>query len=97
MKVRTPSPALAAIVGSVPLPRAKILQRVWQYVLSNSLQSQTIPKSFKADAKLRAVIEEDARNTREGEKKKRGPNPGPSVKPSYTMFEFSKALSRHLK
>lgn len=38
MKPLTPSPALAAVVGSTPLPRTEIISKLWVYIKANKLQ-----------------------------------------------------------
>ena len=41
MKALTPSPALAAVVGSAPLPRTEIISKLWVYIKANNLQDAT--------------------------------------------------------
>ena len=38
MKPLTPSPALAAVVGSTPLPRTEIISKLWVYIKQHNLQ-----------------------------------------------------------
>ena len=38
MKPLTPSAALAAVVGSEPLPRTEIISKLWVYIKANNLQ-----------------------------------------------------------
>ena len=56
MKALTPSPALAAVVGSAPLPRTEIISKLWVYIKANNLQDATNKRNINADAKLLAVF-----------------------------------------
>ena len=38
MKPMTPSAALAAVVGSKPIPRTEITKKIWDYIKKNKLQ-----------------------------------------------------------
>ncbi|HXF24186.1 MAG TPA: SWIB/MDM2 domain-containing protein, partial [Gemmatimonadaceae bacterium] len=38
MKAMTPSPELAAVVGSKPMPRTEITKKLWVYIKKNNLQ-----------------------------------------------------------
>ncbi|HKP72294.1 MAG TPA: SWIB/MDM2 domain-containing protein [Pyrinomonadaceae bacterium] len=51
-----PDEALAAIVGSEPLPRTEVTKRVWDYIRNNNLQDPKDKRTIKADAKLRRVF-----------------------------------------
>lgn len=51
MKALTPSPALAAVVGSAPLPRTEIISKLWVYIKANNLQDATNKRNINADAK----------------------------------------------
>jgi chromatin remodeling complex protein RSC6 len=55
MKPLTPSPALAAVVGSTPLPRTEIISKLWVYK-ANKLQDATNKRMINADAKLKEVF-----------------------------------------
>ena len=52
----TPSAALAAVVGSKPIPRTEITKRLWAYIKKNKLQDQKNKRMIKADATLKAVF-----------------------------------------
>ena len=52
----TPDAALAAIVGSDPLPRTEVTKRVWDYIREHKLQDPNDKRTIRADAKLRAVL-----------------------------------------
>lgn len=56
MKPVTPSPALAEIVGSKPIPRTEVTKRLWAYVKKNKLQDQKNRRMIKADAALKVVF-----------------------------------------
>jgi upstream activation factor subunit UAF30 len=51
-----PSAALAAIVGSDPIPRSEITKRVWDYIKKNGLQDQVNKRMINADDKLRVIF-----------------------------------------
>ena len=51
-----PDDALAAIVGSDPLPRTEITKRVWDYIRKNNLQDPNDKRIIVADAKMRRVL-----------------------------------------
>ena len=56
MKPLTPSPALAAVVGSTPLPRTEIISKLWVYIKANNLQDAANKRMINADAKLKEVF-----------------------------------------
>jgi len=56
MKPVTPSPALAEIVGSKPIPRTEVTKRLWAYIKKNKLQDPKNRRMIKADAALKAVF-----------------------------------------
>ena len=56
MKPVTPSPALAEIVGSKPIPRTEVTKRLWAYIKKNKLQDPKNKRMIKADAALKAVF-----------------------------------------
>jgi chromatin remodeling complex protein RSC6 len=56
MKAMTPSSALAAIVGSTPLPRTEVTKKVWDYIKKNKLQDAVNKRNINADDKLKAVL-----------------------------------------
>ncbi|MBB3021277.1 chromatin remodeling complex protein RSC6 [Microvirga lupini] len=51
-----PSPELAAVVGSSPLPRTEVVSKVWEYIKANNLQNPENKREIPADAKLQAVF-----------------------------------------
>jgi chromatin remodeling complex protein RSC6 len=57
MKPVTPDEALAAIVGSEPLPRTEITKRLWEYIKQHNLQDQKDKRRINADDKLRPVFD----------------------------------------
>ena len=48
----TPSAALAAVVGSNPLPRTEIVKKMWDYIKKNGLQDSTNKRMINSDDKL---------------------------------------------
>jgi len=56
MKPVTPSPALAEIVGSRPIPRTEVTKRLWAYIKKNKLQDPKNRRMIKADAALKVVF-----------------------------------------
>ncbi|MEO8738409.1 MAG: SWIB/MDM2 domain-containing protein [Casimicrobiaceae bacterium] len=56
MKAMTPSPALAAVVGSMPLPRTEVTKKIWDYIKKNKLQDSMNRRMINADEKLRQVF-----------------------------------------
>ena len=56
MKALTPSAALAAVVGTSPLPRTKIVSKLWVYIKKNDLQDKLNKRLINADAKLKEVF-----------------------------------------
>jgi upstream activation factor subunit UAF30 len=56
MKPMTPSAALAAVVGSSPLPRTEVTKKLWAYIKRNGLQDSKNRRNINADEKLRPVF-----------------------------------------
>ena len=56
MKAMTPSAVLAAVVGSMPLPRTEVTKKIWDYIKKNKLQDAINKRLINADEKLRAVF-----------------------------------------
>jgi upstream activation factor subunit UAF30 len=56
MKPLTPSPELAAVVGSTPLPRPEVVSKVWEYIKKNNLQNPKNKREIMADPKLERVF-----------------------------------------
>ena len=56
MKAMTPSSALAALVGSMPLPRTEVTKKIWDYIKKNKLQDSVNKRLINADDKLRQVF-----------------------------------------
>lgn len=59
MRPMTPSPELAAIVGSDPMPRTAVVAKVWDHIRANDLQDPADKRTIVADDKLRAVFGKD--------------------------------------
>ena len=56
MKAMSPSPALAEVVGSKPIPRTEVTKKLWVYIKKNKLQDAQNKRMIKADASLKAVF-----------------------------------------
>jgi chromatin remodeling complex protein RSC6 len=56
MKAMTPSPVLAAVIGSAPMPRTEVTKKIWEYIKKNKLQDAINRRLINADEKLRAVF-----------------------------------------
>ena len=56
MKAMTPSATLAAVVGSMPLPRTEVTKKIWDYIKKNKLQDAVNRRLINADEKLKAVF-----------------------------------------
>jgi len=56
MKAMTPSSTLAAVVGSIPLPRTEVTKKIWDYIKKNKLQDAVNRRLINADERLKAVF-----------------------------------------
>ena len=56
MKPVQPDAALAAIVGSKPLPRGALTKKLWDYIKKNKLQDAKKRTMINADAALKVVF-----------------------------------------
>ena len=56
MKALTPSPQLAAVVGSAPLPRTEVVSKLWAYIKKNKLQDSVNKRMVNSDAKLKEIF-----------------------------------------
>src|SRR6266404_2091016 len=56
MKAMTPSSVLAAVVGSMPLPRTEVTKKIWDYIKKNKLQDSINRRLINADEKLKQVF-----------------------------------------
>jgi upstream activation factor subunit UAF30 len=56
MKPMTPTSVLAAVVGSMPMPRTDVTKKIWDYIKKNKLQDSINRRLINADEKLRAVF-----------------------------------------
>ncbi len=56
MKPLTPSAALAAVIGSSPVPRTQVVKKLWVYIKKNNLQDSKNRRNINADAKLKPVF-----------------------------------------
>jgi chromatin remodeling complex protein RSC6 len=56
MKPVQPSPALAEVVGSKPIPRTEVTKKLWAYIKKNGMQDAKNKRMIKADAALKTVF-----------------------------------------
>ena len=56
MKAMMPSAVLAAVVGSMPLPRTEVTKKIWDYIKKNKLQDSINRRLINADERLRQVF-----------------------------------------
>ena len=56
MKPVQPSPALAEVVGSKPIPRTEVTKKLWAYIKKNGLQDPKNKRMIKADPTLKTVF-----------------------------------------
>lgn len=56
MKPVTPDAALAAVVGSNPMPRTELTKKLWAYIKKNGLQDKKVKTQINADDKLKPVF-----------------------------------------
>lgn len=56
MKPVQPDEALAAIVGSKPLPRSEMTKKLWDYIKKNGLQDAKKKTNINADDALKVVF-----------------------------------------
>jgi len=59
MRPLTPSPELAAVVGSEPIPRTEVTKRIWKYIKKHDLQDLEDRRMINADENLRPVFGTD--------------------------------------
>ena len=55
----TPSPALAAVVGSEATSRPEVIKKLWDYIKANGLQDAKDKRAINADAKLKPLFGKD--------------------------------------
>ncbi len=59
MKPLQPSPELAAVIGSDPLPRTEVTKKIWEYIKKHDLQDPANRRNINADDKLRVLFGKD--------------------------------------
>ena len=52
-----PDAALAAVVGSTPLPRTELTRKLWDYIKAHQLQDPAKKTLINADDKLKVVFD----------------------------------------
>jgi len=56
LKPVQPDAALAAIVGSTPLPRSEMTKKLWDYIKKHKLQDEKNKRNINADEALKVVF-----------------------------------------
>jgi upstream activation factor subunit UAF30 len=56
MRPLTPTGPLAAIIGSMPMPRTEVTSQIWKYIKKNKLQNAVNRRMIDADEKMRALF-----------------------------------------
>ncbi|MGB8764395.1 MAG: SWIB/MDM2 domain-containing protein [Burkholderiales bacterium] len=56
MKPMNISAALAAVIGSSPMPRTEVTKKIWDYIKKHKLQDSANRRNINADDKLKAVF-----------------------------------------
>ncbi len=56
MKPVQPDEALAAVVGSKPIPRSEITKKIWEYIKKNKLQDEKKKTLINADETLKVIF-----------------------------------------
>ena len=56
LKPMTPSPTLAAVIGSKPISRGQIVKKLWDYFKKNNLQDSKNKRNINADALLKPLF-----------------------------------------
>jgi upstream activation factor subunit UAF30 len=56
MKPLQPSPELALVVGSKPLPRTAVVKALWIYIKKNGLQDKKNKRQINSDAALKPIF-----------------------------------------
>jgi len=54
---KTPSAALAAVIGAEPVPHTQAVKKMWDYIKTHNLQDPKDKRTILADDKLRAVFD----------------------------------------
>ncbi|GAB2741385.1 DNA topoisomerase III [Melaminivora jejuensis] len=56
---KTPSAALAAVIGPEPVARTEAMKKIWDYIKAHNLQDPQDKRTIVADDRLRAVLGQD--------------------------------------
>jgi upstream activation factor subunit UAF30 len=56
MKPMQPDDALAAVIGSQPLPRTEVTKKIWEYIRKHKLQDPEDKRTIRADDKLKPIF-----------------------------------------
>jgi chromatin remodeling complex protein RSC6 len=52
----TPSPELAKITGTAPLPRSEVVSKMWEYIKKHNLQNPANKREIIADETLKPIF-----------------------------------------
>jgi chromatin remodeling complex protein RSC6 len=55
-KALKPSPELAAVTGTEPIPRTEVTKRLWAYIKERDLQNPANKRNILCDDKLTAIM-----------------------------------------
>ena len=59
MKPMNPSPQLAEVIGSSPMPRTEVTKKLWAYIKRKGLQDKKNRRMINADENLRPIFKRD--------------------------------------
>lgn len=59
MKAMKPSPQLAEVIGSTPMPRTEVTKKLWAYIKRKGLQDNKNRRMINADENLRPIFKRD--------------------------------------
>lgn len=57
MKPLQPSEALAAVIGSKPVPRTEVVKKLWDYIKKNNLQDKANKRMINSDEALAKIFD----------------------------------------
>ena len=57
MKPMTVSSELAEVVGAGPMPRSKVVKKLWEYIKKHDLQDPANKRNINADEALKKVFD----------------------------------------
>ena len=95
MKPMTPSPALAEVVGSKPIPRTEVTKKLWAYIKKNKLQDPKNKRMIKADAAAEGGVRRQGagQHVRDDQAGQQAPEVVPRVRLSWAPTRGAKAAA----